>query len=154
MTANEVRSQHAREAETAHNEARVLIGDLVRLQLRPARGGGQAKAWQSLREEALDMLIRAGVQPAIVDLFTHLLKHTKVSATANKRVAAMHAAAKAEAGGAGRKEIHAAYAAKRGERNTLRPEKSEPLVIDRSEISRLRKMPYYLALVESYTHDE
>ena len=142
------------ESESAHNEARALLDIFIKLERWPERGGGRAKAWQALHEEALDLLIRSRVQPAIVSLFEHLLRQTKASPKRLNRTAAIHAAAKAEAGGAKPGEIHAAYAMRRGKPNTLRSVEWEPAKIDRNEVINLRKTPYYGAVVDSYRSDQ
>jgi len=138
-------------ASVVYIEARALLDELSRIENNPQRGRRRAKEWQVLKEDAVCLLLQCRVHYSVVALVSCLIGHARASAMASNRVAAIHAAAKAEASGAKPSEIHAAYAAMRGKPNTLHPVKEyEPAVIDRNEVIDQRKTRYYRELVESY----
>jgi hypothetical protein len=99
------------EAEYLYNEARGLLASVKKLEQERPRGRGQAGGWQAVRESALRLLVRAKVQPAVVVLFSVLLRGVlEKSRALDKRCAAQWAAAEAEAKGGEPSAIVRAYA--------------------------------------------
>ena len=88
------------EAEYLYNEAHGLLASVKKLQHDRKRGRGQAGGWQAVHEAALRLLVRAKIQPAVVGLFSVLLRGVlEKSRDLDKRCAAQWAAAEAEAKG-------------------------------------------------------
>ena len=133
------------EAEYLYNEAHGLLVSVKKLEQKPKRGRGQAGGWQAVHEAALRLLVRAKIQPAVVGLFSVLLRGVlEKSRDLDKRCAAQWKAAEAEAKGGESSAIVRAYAEACG-----REAKG-----CHTEIAELRKQERYQWMVEAHRSPE
>ena len=130
------------EAEHQHNEARALLDSMMELQRERKSGRGQAEGWQAVREDALEILTRANMQPAVIVLFSELLAgvQKKSDALTARHIARLAAAREEAESGADRTKIVAAYAASMG-----RPARG-----CYEEVDKFRESPFWKWMVEAY----
>ena len=133
------------EAEYQRNEVRALRDCISKLERERKRGRGQAGGWQAVHESALALLGRAKIQPAVVVLFSVLLRGVlEKSGSLDKRAMAQWVAAEAEAKGDESSAIVRAYAKACGREARG----------CHDEIAQLRKQKHYQWMVEAFRPSE